>query len=617
MHRSVVVAVLVAATVVLVAPAAARAAGTPGSLRATALTPSLAASAGAETGVFAPVVASAASPAVHIAPGSLFGYIPLDAFGVTPTPIGDEDIINFNVPSFRYNGATHTVIGVDSNGYIVVGGGAAADNNCCAPVVGSPDPPNGVLAPFWTDLDGTGAPGIFAATLTDGVDTWLVVEWRVNVFGTNSLRKFQLWIGVNGVEDITYAYDPAALPADPNGYPFVVGAENLDGSSGASIVGLPTQDLRVTSDNAAPVASDDGYTTNEDTPLSVAAPGVLGNDTDADADALTATLVSGPSHGTLALNADGSFSYTSAANYNGPDSFTYKANDGTADSNVATVTLTVNPVNDPPVAGGDSYSTNEDTVLSVAAPGVLGNDADVDGDALTAVLVSGPSHGTLVFHANGAFSYTPAPDYNGPDSFTYRANDGNGAVSNVATVTITVGAVNDAPTVTVAAGGSCGGDDRSGTVNLALADVDSPAGSLTLSGSSSNAALVPNGNLAFSGSGASRSLSIATAAATTGTAVITVTVSDGTATGTVAITVRAGGNGVDTLTGTTGADLLLGQNGGDSLDGQAGNDLLCGGRGGDTLTGGPGADRFGGGQGTDTATDLTPPEGDTQDGTIP
>jgi hypothetical protein len=118
--------------------------------------------------------------------------------------------------------------------------------------LGSPQSPNGILAPFWTDLDGTGAPGIYIADLTDGVDSWIVVEWRVNVFGTTSLRTFQVWIGINGVEDITYAYNPAALPGDPAGHPFVVGVENLDGSSGASITGLPSGDLRVTSVSTPP-----------------------------------------------------------------------------------------------------------------------------------------------------------------------------------------------------------------------------------------------------------------------------------------------------------------------------------------------------------------------------
>ena len=83
---------------------------------------------------------------------------------------------------------------------------------------------------------------------------------------------------------------------------------------------------------------------------------MLGNDSDVDGDSLTCHPGDRPSHGTLTLNANGCFTYTPAANYNGADSFTYKANDGTADSNMATVSLTVNPVNDAPVAAADSYS---------------------------------------------------------------------------------------------------------------------------------------------------------------------------------------------------------------------------------------------------------------------
>ncbi len=187
-----------------------------------------------------------------VAPGSLAGYLPLDAFGIAPVPIGDEEIINFNVPPYVYGGVTYNVLGVDSNGYVLAGGGTSEDNNCCNIPTG-PDPaaPNNMLAPFWSDLDGTGAQGIFAATLTDGVDTWLVIEYRVNVFGTTSNRTFQVWIGVNGVEDITYAYDPANLPGDPGGQDFLVGAEN-DLGQGDMTATLPTEDLRVTSSAPTP-----------------------------------------------------------------------------------------------------------------------------------------------------------------------------------------------------------------------------------------------------------------------------------------------------------------------------------------------------------------------------
>ena len=114
-----------------------------------------------------------------------------------------------------------------------------------------------------------------------------------------------------------------------------------------------------------------------------------------DSDPLTAAIVAQPAHGTVTVNANGSFTYTPAANYNGSDSFTYKANDGSLDSNVATVAITVTAVNDPPVAANDTFTGTQDTALTIAAPGVLGNDADIDSATITANLVAGPAHGTL------------------------------------------------------------------------------------------------------------------------------------------------------------------------------------------------------------------------------
>ncbi|MEV4360102.1 S8 family serine peptidase [Nonomuraea sp. NPDC049625] len=192
-----------------------------------------------------PTIASGAGPA---------GYLPLDAFGVTPIPIGDEQALNFTVPAFTFAGQTYTRLGVTSNGYSVAGGTAGGDDITFQPQT-LPDParPNNVLASYWTDLDGTGAPGVFATVLTDGVNRWLVVEWRVNLFGTTDLKVFQQWIGVNGAEDISYAYDPANLPgAPPAAAGLTVGAENAEGTAGDQITGPPTEDLVVKSTPAVP-----------------------------------------------------------------------------------------------------------------------------------------------------------------------------------------------------------------------------------------------------------------------------------------------------------------------------------------------------------------------------
>src|SRR5213079_1352952 len=158
------------------------------------------------------------------------------------------------------------------------------------------------------------------------------------------------------------------------------------------------------------------------------------------------------------------------------DSFTYKANDGIAESNTVTVTITVTGVNDAPVAVADSYSVNEDATLTVVAAGVLTNDTDADGNSLTAALVTDVAHGTLTLNPNGSFTYTPTANYNGPDSFTYKANNGT-ANSNTATVSITVNPINDPPVVSmtaVALGYTAGNGATAADAGVTVTDPDSP-----------------------------------------------------------------------------------------------------------------------------------------------
>jgi len=209
--------------------------------------------------------------------------------------------------------------------------------------------------------------------------------------------------------------------------------------------------------NNPPVGNSDSYTTPEDTALNVPASGVLANDTDGDNNALTAVLVNNVTHGSLTLGANGQFVYVPSTNYYGTDSFTYTPHDGSVAGNTVTVTVNVTPVNDPPIARNDGYSVAEDTSLSVAAtgtiangvswPGILSNDTDVEGDTLSAKLVGNVSHGSLLLNDNGAFVYTPDPDYSGTDSFAYRVSDGV-SLGNIATVTLTVTPVTDPPAIT-------------------------------------------------------------------------------------------------------------------------------------------------------------------------
>ena len=215
-------------------------------------------------------------------------------------------------------------------------------------------------------------------------------------------------------------------------------------TDGSLTSGVATVMITINPVNDAPVANNDAYTTLEDTTLTVLTGGVLANDIDVDGDVLTALLVSSTTHGTLSLSNNGTFIYRPSTNYNGTDTFTYRAADGALTSGVATVTITITPVNDAPIAVNDSYSIAEDTTLSIPSLGVLANDIDVDGDPLSALLVTSVSHGTLSLSNNGAFIYRPSTNYNGTDTFTYRATDGS-LTSDVATVTITITPVNDAP----------------------------------------------------------------------------------------------------------------------------------------------------------------------------
>jgi VCBS repeat-containing protein len=199
------------------------------------------------------------------------------------------------------------------------------------------------------------------------------------------------------------------------------------------VYSLPNQD---------PIANDDAYSTDEDTTLNVSAPGVLGNDSDADGDPLTAVLDTEPGNGTLTLNADGSFTYTPDSNFNGIDSFIYHANDDSADSNTATVTITVDAVNDPPVAGDDSISVDEGGNVMAE---VLSNDTDPDSPLSYAnvTVIDPPSKGSATVYSWG-INYTHDGSETISDTFTYQIDDGAGG-SDTAIVTVTINPVNDPP----------------------------------------------------------------------------------------------------------------------------------------------------------------------------
>jgi hypothetical protein len=218
------------------------------------------------------------------------------------------------------------------------------------------------------------------------------------------------------------------------------------GFGGQADVFLTAAELASLANFAFVSADNDSHSISESAQLTVNAPGVLDGDVDGMGLPLRVQFLTMPANGYLSLNYfTGGFSYRPFHYFNGTDTFTYRATNGTHLTNVATVSITVTPVNNPPLARNDSYAANQDRFLFVsAAGGLLANDTDVD-SSLTAIKVTNPAHGTVgPFGTDGSFWYTPTPGYFGSDSFTYKANDGS-SDSNVATVFIMVNPTGSAP----------------------------------------------------------------------------------------------------------------------------------------------------------------------------
>jgi VCBS repeat-containing protein len=371
---------------------------------------------------------------VDAASGLLANDVDIDGDTLTPTvtsqPLHGTVTVNPDgsfsyTPEANYNG-------LDGFSYLVSDGQATSDvASATITIIPVNDLPVGVNDEFTTAEDtplSIVAPGVLANDTDVDADALSSILVNPPQHGTVTLGP-----------DGGLLYTPEANFNGVDGFSYLAN----DGSADSEATAVT---INVTPVNDAPTAANDELTTAEDTPLTVPAPGILGNDADLDGDPLTSTIVTQPASGTVTLNADDSLTYTPNANFNGVDGFTYTVSDGTATSEAASVTINVTPVNDGPVGTADAYHTEEDTPLTVdAASGVLANDSDPDGDPLTATLVAGPANGSLTLNADGSFNYTPNANFNGSDSFTYQASDGMLA-SDPVTVAIDVCPVNDAPT---------------------------------------------------------------------------------------------------------------------------------------------------------------------------
>ncbi|SFU17467.1 Ig-like domain-containing protein [Mesorhizobium sp. YR577] len=327
-------------------------------------------------------------------------------------------------------------------------------------------------------------------------------------------------------------------------------SDGQGGTATATVNGtvIPVQD--------APVAVDDGFTTNEDVAVNIA---VLGNDSDADGDPLTITQIDGQAivvggsvavtGGTVVLNANGTLTFTPTANFNGSPSFSYTVSDGQGGTSTAAVNGTVNPVNDPPVAVDDTFTTNEDTA---AIFDVRTNDTDIEGDALSVTQINGQNiaaggsvavaGGIVSLGADGRLTFTPTANFNGAPSFTYTISDGQGGTAT-ATVSGTVAPVNDPPVAVN--DGFTTNEDTPVIIDVRANDSDVDGDSITITQiNGANIAVggsvpVTGGSVMLNSDG---TLTFAPNANVNGTPSFTYTISDGqggTATATVSGTVVA------------------------------------------------------------------------------
>jgi uncharacterized delta-60 repeat protein len=345
--------------------------------------------------------------------------------------------------------------------------------------------------------------------------------------------------------------------------------------------------------NQPPVATDDGYSVDEDGTLTVAAlDGILVNDSDPDVgDSLSAVLVSNPAHGALTLNLDGSLAYTPQADFNGTDSFSYRANDGTEDSNLATVTINVNPVNDVPVADDLTVNVTEDGQVAIA---LSASDVETAEGNLNFTIESLPTRGTL-FH-NGVPVALGDTFTGSPNGLTYQAGaacEGAGTASFIFTVTDR----GDPDTA-----GVVGLTSAPGTVNINLtpavadgrATVDSN-GVVRIGGTSADDVII------ITHTSDNQNLKVTINGVVVSNTILLRDVSEIRAWGragndrieVVDLSFKSmlnGGDGDDSITGGAGEDLIFGGSGNDTLTGGAGNDFLIGGDGSDRIVGSAGND---------------------------
>ncbi|HIJ23170.1 MAG TPA: tandem-95 repeat protein [Gammaproteobacteria bacterium] len=291
---------------------------------------------------------------------------------------------------------------------------------------------------------------------------------------------------------------------------------------GAADSNTATISLTIDSINDVPLSFDSSDTADEDSDASGTLQG-----SDIDGDSLSYSIVTPPQHGAVTLEGGNgpAYSYSPDDNYHGTDSFSYRVHDGAADSNTATISLTINSINDVPLAFDSSNTADEDSDASGTLQG-----SDIDGDSLSYSIVTPPQHGVVILEggSGATYNYSPAANYHGTDSFSYKTNDGN-ADSSTATISLTINSINDAPVISLIHDLSIDQDTSTPAIAFTVDDVDGFGieSTLTVDATSSNIELVSRNQMALQGEGSDYTLVITPASHQYGASTITLAVSDG------------------------------------------------------------------------------------------
>lgn len=493
---------------------------------------------------------------------------------VTVTPVNDAPVAVDDIQTTDEDMAV--VVDLLGNDTDVDGDTLTLASVSVDPAVGSVSD-NGDGTVTFTPAPNYNGPATISYTVSDGQGGTDTGEAVVSVGAVND-SPLAVDDTATTLEDTPITVDVLANDSDPDGDPLTVISASVPASQGTvAVVGNQVEfnpapdfngtatitytvsdgngltdtgslEVTVTPDGDAPVTVDDAATTDEDTSVTI---DPLGNDSDPDGDPLSFAETPVADNGTVNVNPDGTIEYTPNPDFNGTDTITYMATDPDGNETPGTITVTVNPVNDAPVAVDDSATTPFDTAVVVP---VLANDTDVDGDALRVTAAISPD-GTVVINPDNTLTFTPTPGFEGTATIDYSITDDNGGTDS-AQVTVTV---QDQPLNFIVEG-----DDTGNLIDENY--LDDPQGDRVDANDNQTGT---NDDVIIAGGGDD--------------------------------TVYAG-EGDDDVDGGTGDDTIFGEEGDDTLDGGEGDDTIHGGTGDDTIIDLEGSNEIYGGDGSDTVT---------------